>query len=46
MVDFGDIDGAGMILMVARWWNGDLWTVPLTLSDGAGASTLRLVPAP
>jgi penicillin amidase len=30
---------------VARWWNGELWTVPLALSEEAGASTLRLTPA-
>jgi hypothetical protein len=31
---------------VQRWWNGELAHVPVRVSEGAGTSTLRLVPAP
>jgi penicillin amidase len=31
---------------VQRWWNGDLVHVPVRASEGAGTSTLTLVPAP
>jgi penicillin amidase len=31
---------------VQRWWNGELVHVPVRASEGAGTSTLRLVPAP
>ena len=31
---------------VRRWWNGELIHVPVRASEGAGTSTLRLVPAP
>lgn len=31
---------------VRRWWNGELVRVPVRASEGAGTSTLKLVPAP